>query len=340
MLQFCFRAGRKRVKWVKLFDRNPLLAELRQRGLAEWAEQLGQLCENRLAGSSHGSMPQWIKTWHQLPEAGELQLAHSATDACVIVHGETDSQDELRDTLMRFHPWRKGPFRVLGVDIDTEWRSNLKWDRLSSVDFRGKTVLDVGCGNGYYGWKMLAEGADLVLGCDPTPLYLMQYEVLRRYAGTPEKHFVVPLADVDLPDRLAFFDLAFSMGVLYHRTSPIDHLQKMFSTLRPDGQLILETLVIESDEPEVLLPEDRYAKMRNVWFIPSIPMLRRWLKRTGFTEIELLDIAPTTVEEQRSTDWMRFESLADFLDPLDRSATIEGYPAPLRAILAAKRGPS
>ena len=44
----------------------------------------------------------------------------------------------------------------------------------------------------------------------------------------------------------------------------------------------------------------------------------------------------TSLDEQRRTDWMTSESLAEFLDPNDRSKTIEGYPAPLRAVLTAK----
>ena len=45
-----------------------------------------------------------------------------------------------------------------------------------------------------------------------------------------------------------------------------------------------------------------------------------------------MDINKTTVEEQRSTDWMTFESLADFLDPNDANKNVEGHPAPLRDI--------
>ena len=127
------------------------------------------------------------------------------------------------------------------------------------------------------------------------------------------------------------------MGVLYHRTSPIDHLQTLWHSLRPGGRLILETLVVEQPTETVLVPEGRYAKMRNVWFIPSVAMLRRWLQRTGFRDVEELDVTATTGEEQRRTDWMTFESLSDFLDPNDSTRTIEGYPGPVRALLSARR---
>jgi tRNA (mo5U34)-methyltransferase len=322
---------------VQLLDREQLYAELQRRGMAEWSEQLRGVCQQRFASESHGNLPKWMAAWHALPERAGSRL--DATGEAVVVEGNgAVDQAALQGSLMLFHPWRKGPFELFGVKVDTEWRSNLKWRRIADkIDFRGKSILDVGCGNGYYGWKMLAAGADFVLGCDPFLLYILQFEVLRRYAPQPERHFVVPVADDELPPNLQAFDLTFSMGVLYHRPNPIDHLQTLRQTLRPGGQLVLETLVVEGDKSTVLVPENRYAKMRNVWFIPSLAMMGTWLKRTGYQEIELLDVAVTSVDEQRRTEWMTFESLADFLDSQDTSRTIEGYPAPRRAILTARK---
>jgi tRNA (mo5U34)-methyltransferase len=323
---------------AKLFDREALFTQLQRRGLADWAEQLRAICAERLGGARHGLLPKWIEAWQQLPDVSDPQL--EATENAITVSGisRSTSHDSLRQILMQFHPWRKGPFEFLGLPIDTEWRSDLKWNRLAKViDFRHKAILDIGCGNGYYGWKMLAAGADFVLGCDPFLLYVMQFEIFRRYASLPERLFVVPLADTELPAELQAFDMTISMGVLYHRTSPVDHLQLLLRTLKPGGQLVLETLVIDSTIPEVLVPEDRYAKMRNVWFIPSIPMLLRWLTRVGFRDLQVIDVSATTSAEQRRTDWMTFESLADFLDPADPTRTLEGYPAPTRAMLTARR---
>ena len=322
---------------MKLFDRDMLFAELRRRELGAWADSLEQTCRERFAPDAHGTLPQWIQAWEDLPHPNEVQPIIDATGDVVAVQSPHNSpRANLRQTLMKFHPWRKGPFEFFGVEIDTEWRSDLKWNRLAdAIDLHGKTILDIGCGNGYYGWKMLDAGADLVVGLDPFLLYVMQFEATRRFVTGPERHFVVPIGDTELPHRLNAFDVAFSMGVLYHRTSPIDHLQTIRSTLRPGGQVVLETLVVESSEPEVLVPAGRYAKMRNVWFIPSVPMLERWLHRTGFRDIAVVDVSATTVEEQRQTDWMTFESLSDFLDPVDPTKTIEGYPGPVRALLIA-----
>ena len=322
---------------MNLFCREPLFAEFDRRGFGEWGNSLRQLCSQRCHHAYHGNLPGWIDAWQRLPDVADANLDGSG-DA-VTVTGAIDDREivSLRDTLMKLHPWRKGPFEILGLKIDTEWRCDWKWNRITdAVDLRGRFVLDVGSGNGYYGWRMLAAGADFVVGCDPMLLYVMQFEVLQRYAAADQqRHFVMPVTDTEVPQGLAAFDVVFSMGVLYHRTSPIDHLQTLCGAMRRGGKLVLETLVYPSADADVLVPEGRYAKMRNVWFIPSLEMLKRMLRRTGFADIEVIDVSTTTTEEQRSTDWMKFESLADFLDPNDASKTLEGYPAPTRAMVTA-----
>jgi tRNA (mo5U34)-methyltransferase len=249
---------------------------------------------------------------------------------------DTAARRRIRDLLQQLHPWRKGPFCLHGIEIDSEWRSNLKWDRLadSIAPLVGRTVLDVGCGNGYYCCRMAGAGADLVLGIDPTILYVMQFLAVARLLQVPAAA-VLPFALEDLPAGMSGLDTVFSMGVLYHRRSPMDHLQSLRGLLRRGGELVLETLVLDGPGDRVLVPQGRYAKMRNVWFIPTTQALLVWLRRCGFRNARVVDVTPTTVQEQRSTDWMRFQSLADFLDPDDPTRTVEGLPAPQRGIFLA-----
>ena len=320
-----------------LFQYEALFQDLSERGHSEWATHFRERSELALAPDRHGKLGEWIDAWHMLPEVLDASL--DASQDAVTVRGAlpADNRQRLVEQLKIFHPWRKGPFELFGVPIDTEWRSCLKWNRLAPhIDLRNRTVLDVGCGNGYYGWRMLHAGARMVVGLDPFLLFLMQFEAVKKYASTAP-HFVLPLTDADLPDRPGAFDVTFSMGVLYHRTSPIDHLQSLQQSLTTGGTLVLETLVIDGDQCNALVPEDRYAKMRNVWFIPTVPMLLRWLHRCGFRDCRVIDVSRTTAEEQRRTEWMTFESLSDFLDPGDPNRTVEGHPAPMRAMIVASR---
>ncbi len=321
-----------------LFDFQPLFDDLRAEGFEDWAALLESRCHDAINAVGHGNLEDWRQAWHELP-ANSANL--TVRNGRVTVDGDhqPESTEALKASLMKLHPWRKGPFEVFGIHIDTEWRSDWKWQRVEDhVELRDRTVLDVGSGNGYYGWRMLLAGAKRVVGLDPFLLYVMQHEAVKRCLGQQAPVYVLPLGDDCLPKRLRAFDVTFSMGVLYHRTGPIDHLQTLASSLKPGGQLVLETLVIDSTEQTVLVPNGRYAKMRNVWFLPSVSMLQCWLKRTGFRDVRVIDVTPTTTSEQRSTDWMTFESLQDFLDPDDHTKTIEGHPAPLRATVVATVG--
>ncbi|MEN8193260.1 MAG: tRNA 5-methoxyuridine(34)/uridine 5-oxyacetic acid(34) synthase CmoB [Bacteroidota bacterium] len=240
---------------------------------------------------------------------------------------------ELKDQLMEFHPWRKGPYNIFDIFIDTEWRSDWKWNRIKDhiEPLKNRNVLDVGCGNGYHSWRVLGAGARSVVGLDPFLLNLYQFEAIKRLAKQ-NSIWLLPYKMEEFPQATNYFDTVFSMGVFYHRRSPFDHLIELRDSMRTNGELILETLVIDGKLGDVLVPEGRYAKMRNVWFIPSVLTLELWLKKVGFKNIRLINISRTTFEEQRKTDWMTFESLSNFLDSHNSALTIEGYPAPKRAV--------
>ncbi|SDS15835.1 tRNA (mo5U34)-methyltransferase [Halopseudomonas xinjiangensis] len=321
-----------------MIDYSPLFEQLRNTSLEHWLDPLPAALDQRLAlASRHGDLPRWQACLAQLPD---VESPAELADGVRV--GRSDQLDDtsraqLEQALRGLHPWRKGPFELFGVHIDTEWRSDWKWQRVAPhLDLHGKRILDVGCGNGYYMWRMWGAGAAMVIGVDPNLLFMTQFEAVRKYL--PEAPvWQLPFTLEDLPEPTEGFDTVFSMGVLYHRRSPIDHLLQLRACLRPGGELVLETLVIEGDETACLVPEDRYAQMRNVWFLPSVSMLERFVRRAGFSSVRCVDLNRTSTEEQRTTDWMRFQSLPDFLDAHDASRTCEGYPAPLRATLVATR---
>ena len=317
-------------RWINSVQQTPL-----DPWLYEQAKESEKIC------SAHGDYSRWMATLEALSrfKTNKIDFSQNEIQIGVKEQIERKHQQEIQQQLLGLHPWRKGPFNVFGVTVDSEWRSDFKWQRIknSISPLQGRKVLDIGCGNGYYMFRMLGAGAQWVLGIDPTILFNMQFKALSRMIDHDICADILPIGIDQLPDTLNFFDTVFSMGVLYHRRSPIDHLYKLLSCLRPGGELVLETLVIEGPGDQMLLPERRYAKMRNIWFIPTPQALERWLYHCGFIDIQIADVSTTRLGEQRSTAWMTFESLKDFLDPNDLSKTIEGLPAPKRAILTARR---
>ncbi len=316
-----------------------VLDVLRKAEMGAWTDQLEHELPPLFEPGRNGNLPRWLSALQQLPKqhAAVVELNRPVVKIGDLAELESEQREALEALMRQLHPWRKGPFELFGIHIDTEWHSDWKWGRLESMiqPLQGRTVLDVGCGNGYYALRMAGAGAELVVGIDPNLLFLCQFRALIHFFSEPPPVHLLPVGMESVPANLQQFDTVFSMGVLYHRRSPIDHLYELRGALRVGGELVLETLVIEGKAGEVLVPEGRYAKMRNVWFIPSVPELIHWLQRVGFRQVRCLDQSLTTTEEQRGTSWMQFESLADFLDPEDPQKTIEGYPSPRRALFSA-----
>ncbi len=306
--------------------------------LSHWLETLPAQIAAWQREALHGHFKNWDRSVEHLPALmpETLDLLHSVTaDSSQLSARQREGIEKLLRNLM---PWRKGPFSLYGVSIDTEWRSDWKWERVLPhiSPLAGRTVLDVGCGSGYHMWRMLGAGAQLVVGIDPMQLFLCQFEAVRKLLGNDQRAHLLPLGIEQLPELKAF-DTVFSMGVLYHRRSPLDHLFQLKNQLVSGGELVLETLVVEGDDQQVLVPGERYAQMRNVYFIPSTGALKNWLEKCGFVDVRIADYSLTSTEEQRRTSWMTSESLAEFLDPNDPTKTVEGYPAPLRAVLVATK---
>jgi tRNA (mo5U34)-methyltransferase len=298
-------------------------------------DELMRVIETNLAPGRNWQFPRWREAICELPRIPDAQRFPEIRDGRVCVDGDADDEI-LKKALRALMPWRKGPWEFFGIHLDCEWLSDWKWDRVSPHidDLRGRRIMDIGCGNGYHLWRMASAGADAVVGIEPHLLNVAQFSVMQRWF--PDLALaVLPMSLEEYPVNTRIYDTVFSMGVLYHRKSPADHLLHCKSSLREGGQLVLETLVVPGDANTVLVPEERYGKMRNVWYLPSADHMIRLLRRTGFREPRLVDMTVTSTDEQRRTDWMEFESLADFLDPRNPSLTIEGYPAPTRATFVA-----
>jgi tRNA (mo5U34)-methyltransferase len=306
--------------------------------IASMSTILPALIRGQFDATRWGELPLWLDCLERLPKitADRTELR---TTVCIGSRKQlTIPAEQFRQMLMALHPWRKGPFELFGCQIDTEWRSDMKWDRLLPhiQPLRNRLVLDVGCGNGYHCWRMLGAGAQRVIGIDPSVKFVCQFQAVKRFVDDAMPIDVLPLGIQQMPAKLHAFDSAFSMGVLYHRKSPIDHLQELWNLIRPGGQLILETLIVNGPKGMVLVPEGRYAKMRNVWFLPSPETLISWLTKIGFENPRLVDSTVTSPTEQRSTDWMTYHSLNDFLHPDGSGNTAEGHPPPIRGIFIAE----
>jgi tRNA (mo5U34)-methyltransferase len=222
-------------------------------------------------------------------------------------------------------PWRKGPFELFGLFIDTEWQSFMKYNLLRPhFDLKDRRVADIGCNNGYYLFRMQEDAPAKLVGFDPSALYKTQFDFINHFAKT---EIVYELLTI------------FCLGVLYHRSDPVAMLKQLHKGLDERGEVYLDTFMIDGDEEICLTPAGAYSKIPNIYFVPTVPALRNWCMRAGFTGFVVLETSVTTLEEQRRTDWIEGQSLEDFLDPEDPAKTVEGYPAPKRVYVRLTKEP-
>ncbi|WP_413191209.1 tRNA 5-methoxyuridine(34)/uridine 5-oxyacetic acid(34) synthase CmoB [Psychrobacter sp. AT9] len=319
----------------------------------EWLKQLPTWLNAIKDKANYAHAPAYQASVARLPNLTVNNVDLNSDTLTIDASLNESERKQAMALLKQLMPWRKGPFQIgsqigsqIGNDesaikIDTEWHSDWKWQRVAPHLGRleGRRVLDVGGGSGYHGWRMAGAGAETVIIVDPSCLFYHQFMAIRHFVGNADNYrtHYIPVPLEALPAHSQLFDTVFSMGVLYHRQSPFEHLQQLRGQLVKGGELVLETLVIEGDANTVLVPHDRYAQMNNVYFLPSVAALIGWLEKAGFSDVRCVDVAVTSTEEQRKTEWMTYHSLADFLDPNDSTKTMEGYPAPMRATLIAKR---
>ena len=271
-----------------------------------------------------------------------IRAQHCDFSGDAVIIGGADELSEpdaakVYKTLQDFMPWRKGPFDIFGISVDAEWRSERKWNRVlpELPDLRGKIVADIGCNNGYYMFRMARHDPKLVIGFEPYLQHYFAFKTLNTFAGIG--NLAAELLGVEHMTLFPnCFDVVFLMGILYHRSSPVDVLRDIRAAMSQEGVLIVESQGIPGNESLALFPEHRYAKVPGTYFVPTGACLANWLTRAGFADVEIFYSHPMSSEEQRQTEWMVFESYEDFIDKSDSALTVEGYPAPIRIFAKAK----
>lgn len=251
------------------------------------------------------------------------------TDTLVFTCKEHIDMKLIEESARAMMPWRKGPFDFFGLFIDTEWKSNIKYNLIRPYfDLKDKRVADIGCNNGYYLFRMQEDAPKKLVGFDPSALYKTQFDFINHFAKTD---IVYELLGVEhLPFYEEKFDFIFCLGVLYHRSDPVMMLKELYKGLDDNGEVLLDTFYIDGEDEIALTPKGSYSKIPNIYFVPTIPALKNWCLRAGFSGFEVLATSVTSSDEQRKTSWIEGQSLEDFLNPDDSSKTVEGYPAPKR----------
>lgn len=158
------------------------------------------------------------------------------------------------------------------------------------ADLSGKTVLDIGCWDGFFSFECERRGAKRVVAADV-------WETLGRdafdFARAELDSAVEPVqASVyDLPEALRGerFDLVLFLGVLYHLKHPLLALEKAARVTAPGGLAIVETAVDAEalmDRPLMAFyPGDELNGDPTNWWTPNVPALASMLGTCGFADV-------------------------------------------------------
>lgn len=254
---------------------------------------------------------------------------------------EKEFQIKKNQLIEELIPWRKGYYDLFSTRINSEWDSLIKWNYISQIieqiigGIKDKVVCDLGCNNGYFMFKLLSSSPALIVGLDPVFRYYLQYFLLTTFLRPSLSSLAFLLMGYKSLDYFeSSFDLVLCLGILYHHPQPIEILKLIKQSLKPQGKIIIDSQGIDREDSFSLIPEKTYTGKKGFWFLPSPQALINWVKRAGFTKVEIIKKTTIQKEEQQKTIHSPFDSLRE---GMKGKKTIEGYPSPIRIYLVAEK---
>ncbi len=301
-------------------------------------------------GSLRDALDAWKRTYEETTggheslvrdKDGLVCISNDVLEACENDEVQRAFAEKTTQVLRNLIPWRKGPFAIFNTTINAEWRSNLKWQRLArifDIDLlcKNKAVLDIGANNLYYTFRMLSAGARFALAVDPMPKYAYYHQFFSMALPSLPLYFEM----LGAPLNACFdhmFDSVFCMGILYHQRNPLQCLQSLHRALKKNGLIVIETICLNTHQDLCLFPQKTYQNSSGYWFIPSASVVRHWLTRCNFEVLAYDEPVRTSAEEQGSSDWLTTHTLENFLSTDNADKTVEGYDAPFRCIVVARK---
>jgi tRNA (mo5U34)-methyltransferase len=161
----------------------------------------------------------------------------------------------------------------------------------SDIDFRGRSVLDIGAWDGAVSFEAKRRGAARVLATDfawthPHNSALEHFLFVRRNLGLDVEYRLIDIPELS-KDTVGTFDFVMFFGVLYHLREPISILDRLADIANP--WLILETHLDLGGVPYPAMrfyPTSELAGDATNWWGPNRMCVEELLKTAGFSEVQ------------------------------------------------------
>jgi len=185
------------------------------------------------------------------------------------------------------HSFRFGDVQSKGSDKLQDWKLSVL-----PKDYSGKSVMDIGCADGFFSFDAEEKGADGVLAIDDEPREQRPTrELAFQLLDSKVRYKQLDLYDFD-SQLDEYFDIIIFMGVLYHLKYPLFGLEKVVKKLAKGGTLYLETeysilYSIMGQSAAEFIKDDRLQKDPTNWWVPSIKCIRDMMEVAGLSDIEV-----------------------------------------------------
>lgn len=288
-----------RLRLLALLSREELsVAELQEilgMGQSRISSQLAQLRQAGLVSDRREGKNAFYSLRASLPPK-TTALLKASVDAVADLPALQDDRDNLDRILQKRRRVSEQYFNLIAGRLGKNYCPGRSWEAIGHLALRITppiVVADLGAGEGLIS-QLLAQRAKQVWCIDNSPRMVEVGTALAKKNGLENLAYKLgDIENVPLPD--ASVDLAILSQALHHAQHPQAAVNEAFRILRPAGQL----LVLDLNEHTFAKARDLYA---DVWLGFKESALHQFLKRAGFTKVEV-----ATVAKERSEPY--FETL-------------------------------
>jgi tRNA (mo5U34)-methyltransferase len=207
------------------------------------------------------------------------------------------SAEEIRAEIARVPRWRHSIEVAPGISTPGDPTKRVLRRLHLPQDLTGKSVLDVGCSDGFFSFEAEKRGAGRVVGFDEWSSPFVDrpagFDTVHRLLNSKVEFHRLDLQTLD-PTQLGQFDIVLCLGVLYHLKHPllgIEQLRKLTKDM-----LILETEVTESivNTSGMRFIEGLYhGRDITTWWVPSVACVMQMARAAGFQRVETITLYDT-----------------------------------------------